>query len=378
MLTESPTFLPNKKVTQVMMSMTSLPKNDDLLVLQSALLNDSRAVESWNSWIASTNIDNVDQASYRLFPLVYQNLINLEPPESEVLIKLKNACRFHWAHTRHIFTSAKSLFEDLEKNGISILLLKGAPLALKYYNNVVDRPMSDIDLMVRPEQIATTIEILERNGFKLTSKMYDDTFLWIHAVNLKNKKGLQLDLHTSLFWITKNAETQNRFWKRSVPIQFEGTELATLSDTDHLYHTFIHGLNYNPVSPMRWVTDAFMIINKSAIDWSILVENAKYDHQNLRVLIALSYLSEHFIPSLPVAVLKELENNINWSKEKNFLIITNNPITSFRDRLNYSWNHFRQIKNQNHVSLSSYIRMRFRKFESTQKYFKHIFKQVKT
>jgi hypothetical protein len=63
---------------------------------------------------------------------------------------------------------------------------------------------------------------------------------------------------------------------------------------------------------MRWVSDAFIIVNKSTIDWSLIVENAKGDRQNLRILIALSFLSRHFISSLPIEVFKELKNNINW------------------------------------------------------------------
>lgn len=373
MLTESPILLTNKKVSKIMMSMKSLPIKNDLLLLKAALLNDNRAVESWNSWVAATNIDNIDQASFRLFPLVYQNLINLELPQNEVLIKLKNACRYHWAHTKYIFGSAKTLFEDLIKHDISMLLLKGAPLALKYYNNVVERPMSDIDLMVPPEQIAATMEILHQKGFKLTSPLNEDTFLWFHAVSFKNEKGLQLDLHASLYWISINVEAQNRFWERSVPLQFEGLDLSTLSSTDHLYHTFIHGLNYNTVNPMRWVSDAFMILNKSTIDWSLIVENAKCDHQNLRVLIALSFLSKHFIPSLPIEVFKELENNINWSKEKKFLKVMNNQMIGFRDHLHFYWNQYKHLKGQNSVTRSSYIRMKYKNFKSKKETHKHKF-----
>ena len=53
------------------------PGPREALLLRAALFEDERGRSAWRAWRAEADLDNIDQASFRLLPLVYRNLERL-------------------------------------------------------------------------------------------------------------------------------------------------------------------------------------------------------------------------------------------------------------------------------------------------------------
>ncbi len=342
----------SENTQKVIAKIESFPNHEQLLLLKSALFIDNKAIEAWKEWNHTVDYEHTDNGSYRLYPLVYKNLMNLGIETDKILTRFKGVYHYHWAQTNMIFKKASEVLNKLQEIQIPVLLLKGAPLSLKYYNGIGQRPMSDIDLMIAREDIDDVLNILRRNGFKLVQNFNEYTLYWHHAITLKNADGLELDVHVSLHRDNLGEETQNQYWEYSVPMILNSIKLQTLCDTHHLYHTFLHGLNFNELSPIRWIADAMMILQKSSIDWKLLVENAQAHQQNLSVLVGLCFLMQHFEAEIPFHVLKQLENNVDWSVESRELIVKNKPIETLMDRYWIHRVHYNRIKNQIPIQLS--------------------------
>ena len=60
------------------------------------------------------------------------------------------------------------LQDILEKAGVSVVILKGAPLAQLAYGTLALKHSNDIDIVVRPEQAFTALECLEADGYVLS------------------------------------------------------------------------------------------------------------------------------------------------------------------------------------------------------------------
>jgi hypothetical protein len=60
----------------------------------------------------------------------------------------------------------EQLAEGLARAGLNALLVKGAALALTHYPEPWERPMGDIDLMSRPDELERVVRALEKMGYR--------------------------------------------------------------------------------------------------------------------------------------------------------------------------------------------------------------------
>jgi hypothetical protein len=90
-----------------------------------------------------------------------------------------------------------------QRHSIQVLVLKGAALAETVYKDIALRPMSDVDLLVKPAQLAQTRHLLATLGFVLMGlEMHtgyteefrsEETWCKVGAVEVA------IDLHWGLF-----------------------------------------------------------------------------------------------------------------------------------------------------------------------------------
>ncbi len=89
------------------------------------------------------------------------------------------------------------------QHDIDVLLLKGAGLAHSAYARPTERPMGDIDLLVRPEHASRAWELALANGWARRGDVPEERSYaeHQHLSPLEDADGLQigLELHTALF-----------------------------------------------------------------------------------------------------------------------------------------------------------------------------------
>ena len=66
----------------------------------------------------------------------------------------------------HVIRTLEDLGQTFESYGVKIIVLKGAALLNHIYKDIGLRPMEDIDLMVRPENLQDIKAILKAKGFR--------------------------------------------------------------------------------------------------------------------------------------------------------------------------------------------------------------------
>jgi len=86
---------------------------------------------------------------------------------------------------RHLLKILETLEEALAERNMKVIVFKGAALLNTVYRDPALRPMEDIDLIVREEQLGVLKEILETMGF-VQNGLYPYTF---------SKGILSVDLH---------------------------------------------------------------------------------------------------------------------------------------------------------------------------------------
>lgn len=169
-----------------------------------------------------------------------------------------------------------------EAHGIEVLLLKGAGLAYSAYAKPTDRPMGDIDALVRAESASAAWELARSNGWRRRTdvpeeRSYDDHQ---HLTPLEDVDGLQigLELHTSLF--TEQAPfllPASQLWEGARRVTIAGAPALVPSAEDQLLHAALHFAWSHEMSFGVWRTlrDVERILATSAVDWRSVVEKSR-------------------------------------------------------------------------------------------------------
>lgn len=292
-----------------------LPTAGQRLLVEASLNRGSEAGAAWQKWQSEYGLDNPDEGSYRLLPLVYRNVTAQGGPPQESgpkWGKLKGLHRMAWSRNQVLFGRVRPLLEALRADGTPLLLLKGAALACSVYPDAGCRPMRDVDVMVPAAYARSLVQKLEARGWRAISwrpRAFPESFLrFRHALDLEMPGGSRVDLHWHALNLCCHPSADEEVWRNAVPLEFCGIPLCRCHATEHLLEICVHGIVWNPVPPVRWAVDAMLLLRgPEAVDWERLIRTASRLDIVPYVRGALAFLREDFGAPVPKGVLNELE-----------------------------------------------------------------------
>src|SRR5262249_25913855 len=195
------------------------PTRDQELLLRAALLQGEPALESWNEWRRSVNIDVIDYGSHRMVPQLYRNLQRHEVKDP-LLDRLKGVYRYYLYKNELLMHRIGNLLAAFEEAGIETMVLKGAALIQLYYRESGLRPMLDADVLVHPQQAEQAMDVLTKLQWKpLRYRQPQMRIPIVHSTPFEDETGRQVDLHWHLFWECFNASDDDDYWENAIPIK---------------------------------------------------------------------------------------------------------------------------------------------------------------
>lgn len=167
-------------------------------------------------------------------------------------------------------------------HGIDVLLLKGAGLAHSAYARPTERPMGDIDVLVREDEAQRAWELALADGWARRRDVPEERSYadHQHLSPLEDGDGLQigLELHTALF--TPQAPfvlPAAQMWQSARRIMVGGQPAYVPSPEDQLLHAALHFAWSHEMmfGGFRTLRDVERIVGASAVDWPTLVRKAR-------------------------------------------------------------------------------------------------------
>ena len=168
------------------------------------------------------------------------------------------------------------------QHDIDVLLLKGAGLAHSAYARPTERPMGDIDLLVRPEHASRAWELALANGWARRGDVPEERSYaeHQHLPPLEDGDGLKigLELHTALF--THQAPfclPPDQLWKGARRITVGGQSAWVPRPEDQLLHAALHFAWSHEMTfgAFRTLRDVERIVDRGGVDWPALVSAAR-------------------------------------------------------------------------------------------------------
>lgn len=155
--------------------------------------------------------------------------------------------------------------------GIPLIVLKGPPLATSLYADPSLRPSFDLDLLIRPADLAVALEVLARDGYAPAPHMArfpSSTLLRLDCeIVLQHPRRIPIDLH----WALSPADFPFRIdpelmWRSRIDIEMGGAPVPVLGPESLLLYLAVHGAKH-AWARLLWLGDVARATDKG-IDWS--------------------------------------------------------------------------------------------------------------
>jgi Uncharacterised nucleotidyltransferase len=206
--------------------------------------------------------------------------------------------------------------------GIEVLPLKGALLAARYYAEPGLRPMSDLDLLVRPEDERRLVELLALLGYQPIVRSWKHLTLarpegrgpvvsWEgeHPANPRS-----LDLHIQLeeqFWGLRYSLTEAA-WAWCEPGVLLGVATRLMRPAALLHHLAVHASSDAIARRVRLLHLHDIALVAREVDdqgWQQILAWASEQREQRLIYPALAFTSRYY-PVVPAAALRELRGGV--------------------------------------------------------------------
>ena len=281
----------------------------DELLLVAAFGDGEHATAAWMEWSHGRDLGALDPVELRLLPPVYRNLLDGGVPEAEIAPVVKQMARSTWVRTRLLLHEAAATIHLLASHGLDTLVLKGAALVAAGYCDAKVRPMSDFDLLVRPEQALAAASLLEAMGWRPDAPVDRRAVAFRHAV-VFHKAESGCDVHWWALWDSRDAGADRRFWDEAELASLDGVQVRVLRPEHQLLHVIVHGTRSIDTTAVRWMGDALAVLKARGRDlaWEVFVAEVEARRLAYPVGEALAYLVETFHAAVPHQVIAALQS----------------------------------------------------------------------
>ncbi|MBU0718411.1 MAG: nucleotidyltransferase family protein [Planctomycetes bacterium] len=220
----------------------------------------------------------------------------------------------------HLQSELTEIVRWFNEADVPVMLLKGAALNLTVYPRPDLRPMSDLDLLVRPGDAERALSLLQghgcRQGLELVRRDFFPEFY--HEVELftGSPRPARIDLHARPLRPLRVARIMpdDALWDDAQLVQVGDARAAIPRPEAMFIHLAAHAA-YHGCARLLWLYDLKRVADayRESLDWELVTRWAGRWRLSLSVLRALEGATEQFGPFAPSVVMDTLsEQPVSW------------------------------------------------------------------
>ena len=204
--------------------------------------------------------------------------IGVRAPPGEAESRLQKLAMVSEFRMRQLEGVLHDTLDSFAQRGIPVMLLKGSGLAYTVYASFADRPMTDLDVLVRPARATEAWSLLQSQGWTWPSHEWPrdryTTHQHLPPLLKPSGGGTRLEIHADLlpgghpFRLATDA-----VWERARPLFVNGRRCLAPHPLHQLWHVCVH---FAWLHEMQWgawraFRDVAAIVRRGAIDWGEFV-----------------------------------------------------------------------------------------------------------
>jgi hypothetical protein len=246
------------------------------------------------------------------------------------------SARYH-ANLRHnllIIGALRHVLDAFHEAGIACIVLKGMVLAERIYPNLALRGMSDVDVLIRKEDLFRADAVLAARGYTsrdaTAARAAENPVGYLASLEYRKSETAPLNFH--LHWHLVNTSVPatafvdridlDRFWEKAVVTKVADSPVWMLCPEHLLIYLCEHALRVgHSFDRLILLCDLYWVIKTFAdrIDWMWVVEESRRLGLDRFVFHALTILQHHTGLTAPDPCLAELRPAALTWEERFFL-----------------------------------------------------------
>ena len=239
---------------------------------------------------------------------------------SFILKKLKKVYYLNATKNSLIYEELGKVLKIFSNAGLQVIVLKGAVLAEKIYGNLALRPMTDVDLLVKKEDLIFLDEQMKILGYRpsdISVKDIDFSSGYLTTIDYRSLSPNSPSFH--VHWHFVNSSIPNESYIKSIKIEdiWRDAEKTRISDVETMvmapHHLLIHLSEHalrvtHSLSKISFFCDIGEVVNsyQERLDWDRLLKESLKFNLNRMVYISLYFASRFLETKIPENVLLKL------------------------------------------------------------------------
>jgi hypothetical protein len=232
-----------------------------------------------------------------LVPLLYRRLSTaMEAIPSPGLEALRRQDKISAHRALWLTVELLNIHKHLTDRGLEVLPYKGPALAETLYGNVADRQFSDLDLLIRVEDLPAVRSALAELGYNTGMRLtraaeraylksgYEYTFDGAQGRNLIEVKWQILPRFYAIGFEARD------FFRRAVVVDVAGYKLRTLCDQDLMLVLCVHAAKHAWIQ-LSWLCDIAQLARSRTLNWETL--RVRAERLGVARIVRVSFLLAH-------------------------------------------------------------------------------------
>ena len=186
------------------------------------------------------------------------------------------------------------LLAHFEEHGIDCIVLKGADVVPRLYGVWGLRPMTDIDLLVRPADLPAIDAIVKQLGYR---PVVDENPSYIDP-----EYTTVLDIAEDIWYL----DAVDGIWRRAAARMQEGMQVKGMGASDLLVFLTAYAVVFRGELSVAFARDVALLIEREAVDWDFVVEEAARRNLTVPIYHGLAYAVAKGGAAVPAQALARL------------------------------------------------------------------------
>jgi len=243
---------------------------------------------------------------HRVIPGVYRELANLAPPYE--LDALRGAYEENIRKSLRLTGELIRILRHLESRRVDGLPYKGPVLAKLLYGDVTQREFSDLDILVRAEQVPKAKAALAELGYQphvqLSDREEQAYLVSGYEYSFDGKLGrnmLELQWQITPRFYSVDFDVTG-FFERSVELKLAGQVFRTLCSEDLFLVLCVHAAKH-AWGQISLLCDIAQLVKTQPLDWDGIVGEAS--RLGIARIVGISLLLAHRLLGVPIPAVVE-------------------------------------------------------------------------
>lgn len=206
----------------------------------------------------------------------------------------------------------EKLLLETSNSGIPIIILKGIAL-VTILQNQLNRPVSDIDIMIHKQDLHKVKDILHKLGYFPVKPNFEKSENKDLTIPYKNNRGILIEIHTELINVERyrilTIIDNKKIWEDLRNIKIQNQYGYILASHFFLIHLCLHVAIQHGLRGFQWFTDIhnFIEYENDRIDWLKVEKYSKEFRIEKPVYYALWITKQFHNISIPDFLLSQWE-----------------------------------------------------------------------